>query len=810
MRWIRAVFGLAKQVRHRISRCLLVGLTLIGFFALLIPSSRGTDPTSIGRGTRKSPSAPGAQGPQPQREPIRIAQRREQNRLDPSIEETPPLPANSLQSQGENSVISEPDHQAPAVSSSRDLVTAAPPETDRPAAWPPPTNLIQQLASLAESEPACADWAGRVQVELEQLAALPSLGDRQAAVILARLSELAEESRELASRLPTEDGRSRTLRSGFAVVRRLAIWEPAYRAAASGEAASPDALVAAQQRMLSIIPAIESELPRTGDASHWRNYLLLTRLHHEIATGHGTTESARFLAREILYRLHSTQLSDIQAAFLEGPAFRGLIQELKLFATEPAELTSVLAAIEEYEQQEKTAAAAGLADVFDRLRWSTDPHTAEVAAALNTYYRNANVRVAVSAELVNRLLPEEQVVHEPVVDRIQGAHVEGASQTNTKIRLVLLPTRGQWEFGIEANGDVASTTTSSSGPARFHQNGWSNFRARKKLTVDRRGIRLFQAEAQANADTQLSDFETEFDGIPLLGSFARVIARNQYEQKSPAARHEVEGKISYRASAELDKQVAEKLEKGKQDFQRQMVQPLQKLHLEPTAVDMETTQDRLIARYRLAGRDQVSAYTPRPQAPGDSLLSVQIHESALNNVLSHLKLEGRRVDLVTLYREMAGRFSEKQVSVPEDIPDDVFVTFADADPVRIDCEDGRVKLTIQLKELEREGDRRWRNLTVRTYYAPDSNQLDANLVRDGIIEIPTPKDLPGRPLLAGIFGKVLSRNRKLNLINERISKSPQLNDQQVTQFVIHDGWIGVALGPMTPERQAQAAQRVPQ
>ena len=38
--------------------------------------------------------------------------------------------------------------------------------------------------------------------------------------------------------------------------------------------------------------------------------------------------------------------------------------------------------------------------------------------------------------------------------------------------------------------------------------------------------------------------------------------------------------------------------------------------------------------------------------------------------------------------------------------------------------------------------------------------------------------------------------------NKQIAESPQLRDQQVTQFVIHDGWIGVALGPKAPGRQA--------
>lgn len=782
---------------------LFLGLALTCILLPRVPRLCGNEPAAQGRTSRNQPPVAAAQPPL-RREPIRIAQRREQNSLDPSVEETPALP--------------------PATSAAEEA-TAPPPAArggdprkddstgDRPTAWPRAVSLLNQLDDLSQADPTSADWAERVKTELDNLVRLDSMDDRSSVEILRRLAVLAEESRQLARELTADDARSKVLRAGFAIVRRLAVWEPAFHAAAGASAnplASGAMMVECRQRLRLLLPAVELELPRTGDALSWRNYLLLDHLRGEIEPGGIVTDSLRSLSREVLHRIHSTQLSEVQAAFLQAPAFRRLVLELRTLATEPANLAAVLAAIEDYEQQERTSAAVQLADVFDRLRWSTDPQVAQLAEAINTYYRNSNVRVAVSAELVNRLLPGEQTISEPVVDRIQNADVEGHSQTSTKVRLVLLPTRGQWEFGIEANGDVASNTTSSSGPARFHQWGWSNFRARKKLTVDRRGIRLFQAEAEANADTQLNDFETEFDGIPILSSLARAVARNQYEQKSPAARHEVEGKISYRASAELDKQVAERLEKGKRDFQRQMVRPLQELDLEPTAVDMETTEQRLIARYRLAGRDQVSAYTPRPQAPGDSLLSVQIHESALNNLLSHLKLEGRRVDLVTLFKEMNERFSDKKVPVPEDIPDDVFVTFADEDPVRIDCQDGRVRLTIQLKELERQDVKSWKNLTVRAHYVPDPNQLDANLMRDGIIEIPSPRVLPDRPILAGIFGKVLSRNRKLNLINERISKSPQLSDQQVTQFVIHDGWIGVALGPKTPERQAQLRKAAPQ
>jgi hypothetical protein len=164
------------------------------------------------------------------------------------------------------------------------------------------------------------------------------------------------------------------------------------------------------------------------------------------------------------------------------------------------------------------------------------------------------------------------------------------------------------------------------------------------------------------------------------------------------------------------------LREAKQDFQAKMIKPLQDLNLEPTPVDMETTPDRLIARYRVAARDEVSAHTPRPQAPSDSMLSVQIHESAMNNVLQQLHLSGRRVELGELFKEMNARFNVgKKVEIPEDFPENVYVTFAEEDAIRVDCQDGRVRMTIHIKELAQEGTRnRWTGFTVHAYYAPSA------------------------------------------------------------------------------------------
>jgi hypothetical protein len=334
------------------------------------------------------------------------------------------------------------------------------------------------------------------------------------------------------------------------------------------------------------------------------------------------------------------------------------------------------------------------------------------------------------------------------------------------------------------------------GPARFWNDGLGRFEARKLITVDRRGMQSDRAHASASAENYLKDFETNFDGIPLFGNIARSIARQQYDREQPLARNEIESKISTKAEERLDREVAEKLVQAERNFQEKFLAPLEKLNLEPTPVQMETTEQRLICRYRMAGRHQLGSHTPRPQAPGDSLLSLQLHQSLFNNVLENLRLDDRRVELGELYVEMLQRFEARDVRIPEDLPENVTVHFAKTDAVRIACEDGRLKLTIRLQELNHNDENVWKNFEVHGYYVPSDNQQEANLVREGNLELSGARlRLADQVALRGIFAKVLSKNRTLSLVNRQLLLRQELADLDVAQFVIQDGWIGIALGP---------------
>lgn len=691
--------------------------------------------------------------------------------------------------------------------------SAVQPEQDQPnlpaakTAWPEPTALFVMLDELAQAEPPTKDWCDAVRAEFDKLHAADSLSAPEAAAALKKLVDLTPLAREIAALRQTDNGRARVMRVYYALTRRLPLYHAAHTNSLKSPPPKPPVPTIAEWD--AILAEVNGKLLQHQIGPKWAKYLALSEL--RLLPSQGLPDEARCaLAREVLRRMTSSQLTDNQLAFLRQPPFLKLAYHLMHWAHEPLDSSGLLADIERYEQEPLGSLAKSIAQQYEIGRWSLDPAEQAIAEQMNVHYRNANVRVAASGALLNRLLPAVQRMRDRVDDTIQGACVHGESDTQTQVRVLLIPDQTSWKLTLEARGHVDSTTQSSKGPATFWQDGQAQFVARKLLTIDRRNFRLYGAAAEADSDNQLRDFETDFDNIPLLGMLARSIAEQQYYDTQPAAKHEVSQKVANRAERQFNEAVDQRIDQARNEFRKRMITPLRVLDLDPTAVDMQTTAERLIARYRLAGPEQLGANTPRPQAPADSLLSVQVHQTAMNNAVQQLRLDGQRFELRELYKELTELFLQKSLTPPEDLPEEVHVTFADKDALRLDTDGGRVRLTIRLKELSHKDEHTWKDFTVRAHYVPADDQSQTNLVRDGVIELQGDRLRLGDQItLRTIFSKVLSRNRTISVINKQLAQVKETADLRVSQFTIQDGWIGIALGyrppgsPNTPLPQAE-------
>ena len=458
-----------------------------------------------------------------------------------------------------------------------------------------------------------------------------------------------------------------------------------------------------------------------------------------------------------------------------------------------AEVARLLDAVERFEVSTAPEDAAVAARATEVLEAVAHPRAAALAKAVRDHYLSANVRVAVHQRFLEKLLPAPTVVTGAVDDVVLGRKVRGTRTVQRTTTVRFIPDSDEIAFDLEVHGDVESRTVTDSGPVSLTSRGDSSFTVRKPIKVSSAGLIFGMATGVASNRSQLANVQTSFDSVPIMRSLVRNIARSQHEETLPEANREVIDHIVTKACREVDAQAEPRFSEIETRIRDRVWMPLERLGLEPTAVAMETTATSATLRLRLAADEQLAAHTPRPRAPTDALLSLQVHESSINNALERLGLAGRRLaleDLVGMLYERAG-FEPR---IPDDLPEGVHVTFARRQPLRVECRDGLVHMRVTLDAIE-SGRRSWYDIVAQVSYKPAPAAPQVFLERDGPVQLSGPGH-QGRVefALRTIFSKIFPKERPIPVLPDRLITNPRLEGLHVLQAVSTDGWLALGLG----------------
>jgi hypothetical protein len=658
----------------------------------------------------------------------------------------------------------------------------------------PPMSLVAQLDRLAQY-PDCQAWTGGVKELIIELCRTSPASNRQSAEIVERLQAFVPKADEVAGQLKDSQAAESLRRARYALERRLLIWPVLFNNDLHSVYANSKVGEDSRRRLSQALADAGSRLQTVPHGDAWRKYLLLDQV-AQLANPAQlvSADEARQLARQVITRLTAPQASDAQRQALGDASLQALVEAIRPWANETSDVRAVLAALERYEASGLTSDGRELVTLARRLNWSPEEKERALARQLDLHYRNANIRVVLTADLINRVAPDPPPTTAVVNDTILNARVNGSSQTTAQLQVKLIPDPLRLHFQIGAEGSVNSLTQATHGPVTFSNRGEATFVARKTVILDRDGWKSDNASAEANSDSQLLGVRTTLDGRPVLGSVARRRAVEKEEALRDVADREVDEKVEAKARQRLDDEVDRRLTFIQQALGEQLLEPLAALQITPEPIALETTAQRLTARLRLAGATQAAGHTARPQAPSDSLASIQIHESAINNLLDGLQLAGRTFTFAELFQYIADRTNCPMIQPPAKLPADAVITFADRDPVRVRCENGKLWLTLAARELRR-GASHWQDIVASVAYEPQVEGLRVRLVRSGPFELEGDNDPQADKALREALDKLLPPARKLNLIPPAIAEHSQLTDSSVTQCVIEDGWIGLAIGP---------------
>lgn len=681
--------------------------------------------------------------------------------------------------------------------------------TARPVApWPKPAFLLERVSEvtfIAGMEP----WTQRTSELLDELHTLPNLADPRVVTILGELEQQTAVLEPLVirfSNVPTNNAdeaigpESLELRRlAYKLRQQIDVWYATHEMAVRNISSFGDV---DQGTVVNGLLVSRQRLSLPGVNPEWQRYLVLDQLATAFNSLESSPQEKRAAARRFLARLHSPILTDEQRDFLTKLVAPEMVDQLKVAAREEVRLEALLTEVEALQENRNGVAQHRVNQMFQNLAWHDDPAARELAATLDTHFRNSNFRVSVSAEMLNLLLPDTGEVQEPVNENVFGAEVRGQSRVANRLQIRLIPDTSRIQMRLEAMGKVFSQTEAQRSGFTIQNVGDARFQVFKRLAIGRDGITADQPEAWSRSTNKMVGMQSELDGVPVLGWVARRVAERKIAEQSPQVesytRNRLESAIKHKFNTEIENQLSQM----QGYLYSNMIEPLTALELEPTPLEMRSTDSRVIMRYRLAGFDQMGGNTARPRGLQNSLLSMQIHETALNNLLNRIELNGNEYTAAELTAHLANVFGWQSTDTAQSR--DATFEFAPFDPIRVTFAHGSAAVQLNLKRLRIGNGKTWKNLTATCNFIPQAEGGKILFVQDGSgVELTAHRlNLRDQVAVRAIFTALFKDQYELPILPKNIAQKlgPSAT---ITQLELNDGWIGLSVDKtenLTPQR----------
>lgn len=688
--------------------------------------------------------------------------------------------------------------------------------------WPKPGQIVKELAAF-ESHEITAPWAAKTKQLAEYFCNETEVSSQDAVEVLVALHKQSQAAASLINQMkpqgaPQNIGSTKLIselqRFQYRLNRRIEVWaaviDHANHSASAPAAKFKSVSLKGLPRNLDRL--LEQQIPgNTG----WQDYLAwddLIEASKTINMDKKARQRLRLAARKFLARYHSPALTDQQREKFQPFFSPEILKAIRSVASEPVNHTNLMTLIElmEVEDSGKLGSISHhLNNEYQNLLWSNDPVANELAATVDSHWRNANFRVAANQRLLNQMLPQMPAMTEPVSERLQGAKISGQSMISNQLRIALIPNPREISLGIETVGQVASETVAKRSGFTFQNRGLADFKVLKKLAFSRTGVTSEAALATATARQRLIDLRGSFDNVPFIGRLSRKIAKQKAEESEPEALQLTKDRVETGAKQRVEQEVNQIVNVFRRGLHEKVLSRLISMDLEPETVQLSTSERRITGRYLIAGRDQMAAWQPRPTDFESDLLTVQFHQSAINNLIERFGLNGNKFDPISL-----GRHVEAITGIPympENAEAEATFEFAKYDGVRVDFEDGLASITFSFKKFQIGKGRPWKNIAVTAHFVPKYIGTRIVLDRKNVFEVKKTSSkkksdlrLGDQMAIRGAFKVILDEQYAFDIVPAAVrEKIPNLA-LGIDRFSLADGWCGVAL-----ENASELGQPIP-
>ena len=249
---------------------------------------------------------------------------------------------------------------------------------------------------------------------------------------------------------------------------------------------------------------------------------------------------------------------------------------------------------------------------------------------LRDRYSRPNVVAEVSVAALNDLAEPISRI-QPVRDCVLGARVRGTALTDGEVTLAAAESPDHINLRIQLAGHITTNTIGYKKPVQVRTIGHTNYLATKTLYINDQRFHATPTRVTARARNHVRSVRKT--GGDLGRKLIEKIAWKQVRKKKARTERITEGKARRRISEEFDEQVIRALTRRRVQYDEKLRLPMIRRGLVPEEINFASNAEQLLAQVSLATAWQISTNSTPPAKDIQNDVTVQVHETAVNNFL---------------------------------------------------------------------------------------------------------------------------------------------------------------------------------
>lgn len=466
---------------------------------------------------------------------------------------------------------------------------------------------------------------------------------------------------------------------------------------------TPDDLKQSKQRLLASVQSLLRVLnrdPNREAAAEWKEEFHLTELSAMLQKSDAPDKT---LLDDIWNALHSNKkgvrrivFDDFRKSLRQYQSLERLISENSYESQLINVCDQLLNYLEIYSGNRDPLHAVALNDVMVWLEdvGAVERRTLKIINLVRAIFSGVNLQVQVGAEFVGAGFQSEVNENFDINENILGTRVVGTGTLNATSSAELVPNKDKAEINVLIKAAMDSATIGYHSPVTVNTDTKGTLSAEKRIQITPEAFLTVPTKTKADLKATLSNIR--INGGPLIQMIAKQQIQEQRASSQAVARQRAEKRMSVR----VDKRIDPRIEELNENYQTKIRTPLVQSGLFPRIWNLSSTAETIDWSILIGSLTQPAAMNPAPALEKPYDLTVQVHQSALNNAAA-LALSGRFLDEDEFVKDLQKQFPKlpkflerKQEESPAQ------VSFVAKAPIDVLFVDNKIKVVIRLDDIK--------------------------------------------------------------------------------------------------------------